>query len=113
MAILSIHNLIIFAVFIVICAGVVWLQIKLSRTDGRWLGLILPTITLLIALLAAIGTLTWNATPSAGVWNTALHAITIFLVCNIPTIVLSGIYLHERDQIRHRAELTHMSVQDL
>ncbi|RSX53048.1 hypothetical protein D2E25_1021 [Bifidobacterium goeldii] len=113
MSIFAPISIIIFIVLIAVCAGLIWLEFRLSRSSSRWLGLILPAITLLLSLIAAIGVLTFAIPDSNGYWPIALNAFIAFLVYNIPTLVLAGIYLHERDKIKRREELARMNVQDL
>ena len=140
-------------------ALVIALQVWLCKRKNRWLGLILPGLTLLFSLVmvfsvAAFGrigggsSLTVTAdgqvveervtengmtTVYDGEGNildqypdpyaqedqnessreTVLLAGVLFLVNNIPTIVLGGIWLHYRNRRDFHDELKKMNIQDL
>ncbi len=110
----TIFAVVFFVFLIAICIGFIILQIRLSKMDSKWPGLVLPAITLLLSLVAAI---TVFARADIGAygnrWNVVLSAFIAFLSNNVSTIVLAGIYLYQRDKINRRAELTRMNVQDL
>ena len=142
-------------------ALVVALQVWLCKRKTRWLGLILPGLSLLFSLLlvfgaAAFGGLVrWgsaelvleqngdvverqvtengmvtvydgdgnvveqypdpNAQENQGRTSleSALTVGGIFLVGNIPTVVLGGIWLHYKNRRDFQDELHRMSIQDL
>ena len=137
-------------------ALVVALQVWLCRRRNRWLGLILPGISLLFSLLLVLsvaafgrmggGTMTLeqngeviertvtqsgmttvydgegnvleqypepDAQGSGTSLETALLVGGIFLVANIPTAVLGGIWLHYRNRLDFQDELRKMKIQDL
>ena len=98
----TIFAVVFFVFLIAICIGFIILQIRLSKMDSKWPGLVLPAIT----LLADIG-------AYGNMWNVVLSAFIAFLSNNVSTIVLAGIYLYQRDKINRRAELARMNVQDL
>ena len=106
----TIFAVVFFVFLIAICIGFIILQIRLSKMDSKWPGLVLPAITLLLSLVAAI---TVFARADIGAWNVVLSAFIAFLSNNVSTIVLAGIYLYQRDKINRRAELARMNVQDL
>ena len=137
-------------------ALVIALQVWLCKRKNRWLGLILPGLSLLFSLvmvlsIAAFGRLggggslvvTENGqvvektetkdgitTVYDGEGNiieqyrdysdqrgtaseTALLTGAIFLVNNIPTIVLGGIWLHYKNRRDFQEEIKKMNIQDL
>ncbi|PLS25891.1 hypothetical protein BLI708_10605 [Bifidobacterium imperatoris] len=106
-----------FVVFLVLliaaCIGFIVLQVKLSKMDSKWPGLVLPAITLLLSIAAAMNVFAGSAYTGNNLWNIILVASVAFLSENVSTVVLAGIYLYQRDKIKRRAELAHMSVQDL
>ena len=104
----TIFAVVFFVFLIAICIGFIILQIRLSKMDSKWPGLVLPAITLLLSLVAAI-----TVFARADMWNVVLSAFIAFLSNNVSTIVLAGIYLYQRDKINRRAELARMNVQDL
>lgn len=115
MAISAVFFVVFFAL-IAVCIGFIVLQIRLSKMDSKWPGLVLPSITLLLSLVAAITVFVEAGTDMSGygsMWNVALSAIIAFLSNNVSTIVLAGIYIYQRDKINRRAELARMNVQDL
>lgn len=78
---------------IIVC--VILLQIYLSNKQEQKLGLILPCITLAISLLIVISMLLFMVTPMDGksaVFNTIGTVIYVFIVVNIPTLILMIIY---------------------
>lgn len=118
-------------------AGVILLQIYLSKKENKWVGLILPIITLCISLIAVFSIAaftTMTTTPQvidenemviqeAAPENTAqpiqsasslIFMIgSVFLLYNIPTAVLLAIYFGCREKQRQRKALEKMQAQDL
>ena len=137
-------------------ALVIALQVWLCKRKNRWLGLILPGLTLLFSLVmvfsvAAFGrigggssltvtadgqvveeTVTENGMTTVydGEGNildqypapdsqdgvgpeTVLTAAGVFLVNNIPTVVLGGIWLHYKNRRDFQDEMKKMNIQDL
>lgn len=77
-------------IFILILAAIIALQIFLSKRENKWLGLILPTISFLFALLVVPLNM---MTPFDGVnMEFMLKMLIAFLIYNIPTIVFGTIY---------------------
>ena len=110
------------------------LQVWLCKRRSRWLGLILPGLTLLASLLILLsmaaftrvgasevvydahGTVVeehhaehWEVPPGAEL----AAAGGVFLVANIPTVVLGGIWLHYKTRRDLREEMKRMDLQDL
>ena len=107
------------------------LQVWLCKRRSRWLGLILPGLTLLASLLSmaaftrvgasevvydAHGTVVeehhaehWEVPPGAEL----AAAGGVFLLANIPTVVLGGIWLHYKTRRDLREEMKRMDLQDL
>lgn len=120
-------SLVFLFVLAAVFAGLVLLQIRLSGTGSRWPGLVLPAISLTVAVCATVANVLLNAAAVCTVTDAGgncaqtsgslaaiiLAAVLVFLVWNIPTITFGGIYLYRRDRMRLRAELDRMSAQDL
>ena len=50
----TIFAVVFFVFLIAICIGFIILQIRLSKMDSKWPGLVLPAITLLLSLVARL-----------------------------------------------------------
>lgn len=127
---------------LILCAGIIWLQIFLSKKESKWLGLILPAILFCISLIAVFSIAAYNTnTTSAGIlpvtdetgvviqeetipvtptiqpvqnMSSLIFTIgSVFLLYNIPTTVLLAIYFGCREKYRQRKALDKMQAQDL
>ena len=124
---------------VVLPAGlVIALQVFLCRRGRGRLGLILPGVSFLLSLLltlslgafsaARVGTITTQSIagnghvveeveeeiPAPPVESQQLLAIGgVFLVTNIPTAVLGGIWLYHKNRRGWKEELHRMDLQDL
>lgn len=123
--------------YILLLAGIVWLQIFLSKSQSKWPGLILPFISFLfsvlmicsVAVFNGAGTLTTQEIDAQG--NVISQQVTqiegekltslqivgqimpILLISNIPTVILIGIYASCRGKNKEKQQLGKMSIQDL
>lgn len=95
---------------LVLLVGGVFLQIFLSEKNSKWFGLILPAITFLYSLLMVLGLAVYDGMSGGEIF---ILIASTFLLNNIPTIVLLGIYFGYREKMKLRAELEKMSIQDL
>ncbi|MCD7858500.1 MAG: hypothetical protein LUG55_12095 [Clostridiales bacterium] len=97
--------------FLIVVVGSIALQFFLSRRESPVPGLVLPALTLLGALVSSLVT----AAGMIGVtWLEALVGVAVpFLVGNIPTIVLLGIYFGCREKFRRKKMMDKMNIQDL
>ncbi|MCL1789057.1 MAG: hypothetical protein FWG33_01735 [Oscillospiraceae bacterium] len=126
-----------------IIAGMVVLQIYLSKRDNKWLGLILPFIGIGVSLTAILGTVFFTSPGSTVIsydeYGNVIHEETIkelfhidpatiimtivnFLLFNIPSIILLLIYFACRESVKrrtalesenHHKEIDKMNIQDL
>lgn len=114
-----------------VIVGTVVLQIFLSQRDNKWAGLVLPAITFLISLVTIAGTTLYSSIPStqtivengvtieqAGsssvdVFLSIPEIAYLFVLYNIPTIILLVIYAACRGNHKRKRALEKMSVQDL
>ena len=90
-------------------ALMVALQVWLCRKSLR-LGLILPGLSLAISLLITL-IIVFNMV-GAGPRNLIVLAL-VLLVCNIPTVVYGGIWLHYKCRKETLDDLKRMRIEDL
>ena len=90
--------------------GGIFLQIFLSKKKSKWFGLILPIITFLYSLMMIFNIAVFDGMTGGEIF--ILFAST-FLISNIPTIVLLGIYFGCREKMKIRSQLDKMNIQDL
>lgn len=86
-------------VLVLLCIGIA-LQIFLSTQKNKWLGLILPAACMVFSILAALSVPNYASyTTEGSLFGTAMKAaaVTIFIICNIPTLILGGIYIGCRE----------------
>lgn len=98
----------IIALLLLVAGG--FLQIFLSKNKNKWLGLILPTIALLFSFLMVLNIMVMDSMTS---WDVFVILGSTFLISNIPTIVLVGIYFACREKMKVRNQVEKMNIQDL
>lgn len=97
-------------VFLLFIAGVITLQIFLSKRESKWVGLVLPVIAFLFSLLYPLN----MVAPSEGVTvGFVFQMIIVWLIGNIPTIIFLAIYFSCRGKQRRNKQLDKMNIQDL
>lgn len=97
-------------VVLIFLAGIVLLQIWLSKREGKWPGLILPILTFLLSLLYPLNMIA----PAGGVTaGFVLQMLLVWFLANIPTIVLLMIYFACREKQRRKKLLDKLNIQDL
>ncbi len=94
----------------VIVAGVIVLQIFLSRRESKWPGLVLPIIAFLFGLLYPLSMAASSGGIAAG---HIFRMILVWLSGNIPTIIFLVIYWSCRGKQRRNKQLEKMNIQDL
>lgn len=113
-------------VMLAIIAGLIYLQLRLSRSENKYVGLVLPVISFLLSLIVVLGQVAYyetkvmingvvteqNVVRDVGVEN-YIALIFPFLICNIPTIVLTAIYLGERSRINTKRAIDRMKIEDI
>lgn len=106
-----IHTLILLALLV----GIVLLQIFLSRRESRWPGLVLPSLTFLFSLCVTLGgaLFLYIPTQDSTLGAVILPTLLLFLLYNIPTLVLLGIYFACREKYSRKKQLDKMNIQDL
>jgi len=98
---------------LVIFTGLVFLQIFLSKMQSKWPGLILPGCSMFFSLIGVLG-FSLYAITGAGV---IFGVIAIFVLFNIPTLILLMIYMiirnSKKDLFKKNQEIQKMNIQDL
>ena len=89
--------------------GGIFLQIFLSKRENKWLGLVLPCLTFLYAILMVLGVAAYGMSG----WEAFSAILSAFLSGNIPTIILLVIYFACREKRKKQKELDKMNIQDL
>lgn len=89
-------------------AGAIVLQIFLSRRESKWPGLVLPAVTLIYSIVMVL-----NMAYFVSMARPLLAALGVFLTCNIPTLILLGIYSACRSGRRKKSEMEKMNLNDL
>lgn len=93
----------------VFLAGMIFLQVYLSRMERRWPGLILPMCSLAYALLVVFSLGFYDAHHG----EMLAQVVLVFILTNLPTVVLLAIYFACRSGRRKKDELEKMKLQDL
>lgn len=97
-------------VFLLVFAGLVVLQIFLSKKESKGPGLILPIVFLGIS---AFGVLNLAVVGHPPAWQIALTVLGTLLYFNIPTLILLAVYLVVRIGWKKRKDIEKMNIQDL
>jgi TRAP-type C4-dicarboxylate transport system permease small subunit len=121
-------------VMLLIMAGIIWLQIFLSKKQNKWLGLIIPLIcfmfSIMIVLSLTMYTNTATVTEKIGsvvvsegtitsqpvkpsITSTLATILPVFLMSNISTLIFLAIYFACREKRKKNLELEKMNIQDL
>jgi uncharacterized membrane-anchored protein YitT (DUF2179 family) len=121
-------------VLLAIGVGTIILQIFLSKKEAKWPGLILPIIAVVISLIVVFSIAAYTTTgmtvtnengvvvqeestsimePIKDVPSLIFTVISVFLLYNIPTIILLAIYFACREKRRRKKALDKMQAQDL
>ncbi len=138
---IAVRSLIALLALIAVFAGTIVLQVYLSRRESRWPGLVLPILSFILALTAALGMVVFNYPASGkltvtgvdsdgtvttqtvpvelegaeehGIGKALIGGGIVFLVANIPTLIYTAIYCGEREKFRRREQMKKMNIQDL
>lgn len=119
-----INSIITILLFTSIIAGGIYLQLRLSKSDNKFLGLILPAITFVMSLFMALGMTSFGGMQMnhGGMRQMRHHTMQsmgygnmffIFLISNIPTVILLAIYSSERKKIKTNKSIEKMKITDL
>lgn len=95
---------------VLVIAGIVCLQIFLSKRESRWPGLVLPVLAFLFGLLYPLNMIA----PDEGITvSFIIQMLIAWFIGNIPTIILLAIYYGCRGKQRRNKQLDKMNIQDL
>ena len=95
---------------VLLIVGIVCLQIFLSKRESKWPGLVLPILAFLFGLLYPLN----MVAPDEGVTvSFIIQMFIVWLMGNIPTIILLAIYFGCRGKQRRHKQLNKMNIQDL
>jgi len=95
-------------VLLLFLAGIVLLQIFLSRRERRWPGLVLPAITFLYSVLMVL-----NIAAVGNAQGVMVTMTAILITGNIPTLILLAIYFACRSGRKKKSEVDRMHIEDL
>lgn len=98
------------ALLLLLVAGLLILQVYLSKMQSKWPGLIIPGVYFLLASSIGVGRLLYNIQTTLPVILGDLFTLVLF---NIPTAVLMVIYFSCRKKTKHSDEIKKMNIQDL
>ena len=141
---LPINSMISLILLVGITAVCLFIQIKLSRSKNKYLGLILPIISFLSSVLMILGMFSFFTLSTSTLIESTITTddqtgeiieeskeiaesseqedlgmdgfLSIgytFLISNIPTAILGGIYISERNKLTTRKEIEKMKIDDL
>lgn len=113
-------------VMLAIIAGLIYLQFRLSKSENKYVGLVLPIMFFLLSLIVVFSQVAYyetkvmldgvvteqNIVKDIGIEN-YIALIFPFLICNIPTAILTAIYLGERSKINTRKAIDRMKIEDI
>lgn len=99
-------------IWLAILIGIVALQVFLSRRKAWWPGLILPVCTL-PGILLVLPNVLFNALSMAESAGQALVGVLGSVLCLLPTLILTAIYLVCRRREQHKRQIDKMNIQDL
>lgn len=99
-----------FLASLIFLAGIIILQIFLSKRKNKWLGLVLPAINIILSIIAVLGRAFYG---NESISQVIIQAVAVFLLWNIPTFILIAIYFACREKLKKNKEIEKMNIQDL
>ena len=97
-------------IVLALLTGGILFQIFLSKKKSKLFGLIFPVITFLYSLIMVFNIAVFNGMTRGEIF---MVITSTFLISNIPTIILLGIYWGCREKIKIHSQLDKMNIQDL
>lgn len=91
--------------YILIGLAALILHIILSKKENKFLGLIIPSLNLLLSVLAVCGFILFNGVGGHYHMDTIVGGISIFISYNLYTVVLLVIYFSCRKKLNKNNEL--------
>lgn len=98
-------------ILLLIVSLIIYLQIYFSKMESKWMGLILPGLTLIYSIIVVLNI----AEPPVDISISKRIAMVLsaFLTSNIPTIILLAIYSVVRQKLKRKSEIDKMNIKDL
>ena len=119
-------NALIFLLFLI---AIVFLQFKLSKSESKVPGLVLPVLSFLTSILGVVGYASFmflkipQMEVNGEIVQEAVYSMDsiekwvglfmIFLVLNVPTLILYAIYSSERKKQKRNKDIDRMRIEDL
>lgn len=97
-------------IMIALLVGVILLQMFLSKREGKWPGLVLPILAFLYGLLYLLN---FAVLAETSVVQMILQLLLLFLLGNIPTIILLAIYFACREKQRRKKQMEKIDILDM
>ena len=94
---------------LLLIAGIVFLQIFLSKRENKWAGRILPLLFFLFSLIVPLNMSAVDA-QTLSFW---IDLLLIWFIAATPALILWAIYLACRRERRNRQKIDKMNIQDL
>lgn len=104
------NSLVLLLVTIGFFVGIILLQIFLSKRESKSLGLILPGINVIFSIIGVLGMAFYQ---NESITQIIIQIIMVFLLLNIPTIILMAVYFVCREKMKRNKEIDKMNIQDL
>lgn len=100
-----------FIIYLLVGGTVIYLQIYFSKMESKWMGLILPGLTLIYSIIVVLNI----AEPPVSISMTQriVAVLSAFLTSNIPTIILLAIYSVVRQKLKRQSEIDKINIKDL
>lgn len=98
-------------ILLLIVSLIIYLQIYFSKMESKWMGLILPGLTLIYSIIIVLNIVE----PSVDISTTQRIAMVLsaFITSNISTIILLAIYAVVRQKLKRQSEIDKMNIKDL
>jgi len=97
-------------IVLLLIIGIFVFQFYLSRCKSKWPGLVIPILCFILSILYPLN----FAAPDYGVgFVTILTLLLIWLIGNIPTIIMLAIYFAAREKSKRRKQIDKIDIQNL
>ncbi len=94
---------------VAVLIGLIVLQIVLAKRENKWLGLVIPVILFVITLVYPLNTIAQAGEITSGM---VAQMVLVFLLSNIPTIIVTFIYLACRENIKKKNQQATMETKN-
>lgn len=84
-------------IVLLILGSVTWLQVYFSKKDNKFLGLILPSMTLFYSIFMIMSVIAGN--PN---YQSFSFIGTNLLIANIPTVIFIAIYFFYKNKLKNK-----------